>query len=275
MKSYEAFSASVYAKAKTKRAQVKARNRRLRNSCVSALCVVVLAVAAVPLSRSITQAPPAVVTPTTESVEPRTRDMNQYQPLGAQNSPRTVVFYDSQEGENTVMLLENQQQKQAFISEFRQNNNIAAYEVLPVIPAVESAVIIHSTEELAEFLVELPQDCETLQEIVYDYDYDFFLQHNLYAMPMGVGALPTDLASMGIQLLSIEENDIEPAYEPLEPDEDYPEPTESTEVPGTEPTTNESDEYTQAPTEPATQPFPHSNNPYARVLMLLLVPMNK
>ena len=182
MKSYEAFCASVYAKAEAKQTQIKARNRRIRNVSVSALCALVIAVAAVPLSRLYQ---PAEIVP-----QPTTEESGMYHDthLGQTSAPRMVLLSSDA---NAVVLVD-QEAKQAFVSEFRQANNLCEYQGLPVIPAFESAVSIQTAEELAEFIAELPQDLEALQDIIGDYDEEFFAGYDLYTMPMGIG-MPTEI----------------------------------------------------------------------------------
>ena len=177
MKSYEAFSASVYAKAETRRNQIKARNQRIRNVSVSALCALVIAVAALPLSRMVQ---PVVLEPPLTTQE---NNMEHGAHLGQTNAPRMVLLSSDA---NAVLLVDHEA-KQAFVSEFRQANNLCEYQGLPVIPVFENAVSIQTAEELAEFIAELPQDTEALQEIIGDYDEDFFAEHDLYTMPMGIG----------------------------------------------------------------------------------------
>jgi len=203
LKSYEAFCASVYAKADTRRKQIKARNQRIRNVSVSALCALVIAVAAVPLSRLYQ---PVELNPPTTTEE----YYIQHDPhLGRTNAPRMVLLSSDAD----AVVLVDHEAKQAFVSEFRQANNLCEYEALPVIPAFESAVSIQTAEALAEFIADLPQDTENLQELIGDYDEEFFAEHGLYTMPMGIG-MPAEIDVWPL-LSSIAQADDEP--EPVEP----------------------------------------------------------
>jgi hypothetical protein len=185
LKSYEAFSESVYAKANVKRLQIRRRNARIRNVCVSGACMLVLALAAVPLSRMFEQSP-IISQPTTIDQEQVTQPQAGQQDVTL-NSPRMVRMDN-----DSIAVLDGPEDMQAFLNDFREANDICDTESLPVTPTFEGATTIQSAQELAEFIAELPQGAVALQTIFTDYDDAFFLENNLYAMPMGVGT-PLDI----------------------------------------------------------------------------------
>lgn len=186
MKTSEQFYASVYAKAEAKQAQIKTRNRRIRNGSVSALCVLAVAALAVPLSRmnSVEPFPPP---PTIVEQPVRRNELF----LGPTNA-RMVLLYDGN-GANAAVLLNDQTEKQAFVDEFRKANNLSENEGIPLAPALEEMITIQSVEELVEFLTELPQDIEFLQEAIDEFDEAFFLENDLCAMPIEFDLEPEEL----------------------------------------------------------------------------------
>ena len=272
MKSYEAFSASVYAKADTRRKQIKARNQRIRNVSVSAFCALVIAVSAVPLSRMVQ---PVVLDPL---LIMEANDIQHDPYLGSTNAPRMVLLSSDA---NAVLLVDHEA-KQAFVSEFRQANNLCEYQGLPVIPVFENAVSIQTAEELAEFIADLPQDTEALHEIIGDYDEEFFAEHDLYTMPMGIG-MPAEL-DFRPMLSSIAQTDeplpVEPSYEAFEPDEYDAEPSDEPECAVYDETTGRMVttrcRVLNCPTcEPIELSLDAIEPASARIYLLLLVPMNK
>jgi len=206
LKSSEQFYASVYAKADVKRKQIKARNKRIRNMSASAAFALVLAVVAVPISRTLQDAPviqPPYVEgyrdPTQTQTVPMTEQRDVVQPT--RSTPRMVAVDPVA---NNVVMLNNDEEREAFFSELR-----CEHEGLPVMPAFEGAVTLYSAEELEEFIAELPVG---MRALISDYDDAFFAAHNLNAMPMSVG-LPEEFTVDVIEPCGEEDCDCDYDYE--------------------------------------------------------------
>jgi len=180
LKSYEAFSASVYAKAEVKRRKIETRNRHIRAASVSLLCCMVIAAVAL-------RAPQAE--PPRDLVSlPQIGFGAVDEQFGA--NARWVQLYDTA-GDDSVVVLNSPEEKNEFISNYKKDNNLNHDEELPVAPKRDAAKTIHSAQELAEYLDALPigsqpKDTGSLKKAVQDYDEEFFSENDLQATPLEI-----------------------------------------------------------------------------------------
>jgi len=250
LKNPEEFRAAVYARAQRE----KERRRKRRNTSLSVAMVLVAAALAAPLLRS---AYPVTEDPTVaETGRQEAHSANQ-----AALSNRMVLLV----GKKAVEL-ENQDQQRDFANQYKAAMHMEQGEDLPL-PALDLYQVIHSTEELAALLAELP---EAAGSVARDYDEAFFATHDLYAMPMELPALP--------------EASTETTAAPRETT--LPAPEQMTTIPdgdGTafcEPTSEDTAETTTEPAETTTEAEPHSLAEgvlleFAGGKILLLVPVDK
>jgi len=85
-----------------------------------------------------------------------------------------------------AVVLENEAQQKEFVSKYKAAINLAAEEGAPF-PAADTAKAIHSADELAAFLAELPEAAEAMR---LEYNEAFFAGNDLYAMPMELAVQP-------------------------------------------------------------------------------------
>lgn len=174
MKSYEDFRAAVYDRAEREQARITARRKKLRNASLSAVTVLIVAALAVPMVRNAsTSFGPAA----TDRVEEVQNSINQ-----AGSSSRMVLLVKSPSGETQAVILENNDKQKEFYSKYKAAMNLAEGEDLPMMPEADTKTI-HSTDELSQFLSELPKAAESA---VTDFDEAFFEANDLCAMPMSL-----------------------------------------------------------------------------------------
>ena len=250
MKNHDEFRASVYARAEREKERVAARRLKARNASLSVAMVLLVAALAVPLARNARTSPDNFTTP--EATQHVLRSANRAAAL----SSRMVLLVATPSGQTQAVVWEdweNKDQQKDFASKCRAAMNLGEGEGVPF-PAMDLYQAIHSTDELTEFLAELPEAAEA---VGIDYDEVFFADKNLYAMPMELPAQP----------LSREEASTArpvtlPTQLPTIPD-------------GTIPDGDATEEET-TPGEPAMQGLPEDGLPQGSdVKVLLLVPVDK
>jgi len=174
LKTNEEFRASVYARAEREKQRIDARRQKVRSASLSVAMLLLVAAIAVPLARmyrgpvdDITQ--PPVTNVVIHTVNPAA--------LGT----RMVLLVGTQ-----AVVLENEAQQKEFVNKYKAAMNLGDGEGAPF-PAADTAKAIHSADELAEFLAELPEAAEAMR---HEYDEAFFAGNDLYAMPMELAAQP-------------------------------------------------------------------------------------
>ena len=174
MKTNEEFRASVYARAEREKQRIALRRQKARNASLSVAMLLVVAAIAVPLGR-YWRGPADVITESPISkVEHHTVNP-------AALGTRMVLLVGTQ-----AVVLENEAQKKDFVSKYRAAINLEDGEDAPF-PAADTAKAIHSADELAEFLAEMPEAAEDMR---LDYDEAFFADNDLYVMPMELAVQP-------------------------------------------------------------------------------------
>ena len=250
MKNHEEFRASVYARAEREKERLAARRLKMRNASLSIAMVLLVAALAVPAIRNTSTGDEGLTAP--ETVQ-----QVLHAPKRAAPSSRMVLLMSTASGETQAVVLENQDQQKDFVNLYKAAMHLGDDDSLPM-PAADTARAIHSTDELVEFLAGLLEAAGTL---VLDYDEAFFLDNNLYAMPM-------ELAPQQGGSAAREETTI--------PDATIP---DATTIPDAEFSTEpaEAEIAPDEPTSPAAlQSLPESGLLQgADVKVLLLVPVNK
>ena len=260
MKTNEEFRASVYARAEREKQRIYARRQKARSASLSVLMMLLVAAIAMPLARNIRQLGGFITEP------PATQEIiHTVNPVAL--GTRMVLLVGAQ-----AVVLENEAQQKEFVSKYKEAINLAAEEGAPF-PAAETPKAIHSTDELTEFLAELPEAAEAMR---LEYNEAFFVNNDLYAMPMELAAQPESIDPQGTA-----EPTTVPAQMSTIPDAFIPEMTTIPDavlpsnaddpVDPSEPETT-SDELTTA----AFTSFPDSGLLQGSdVRVLLLVPVNK
>ena len=172
MKDNEQFRASVYARAERKKEQLAARRQKLRNASLSAAMVLLAAALAVPAIRNTR-------TGDAELTAPDTRQQVLHIPNRA--APVYVLLMSTGSGDTQAVVLENKDQQKEFVSKYKAAMNLGEDDSLPM-PAADTDRAIYSAEELTAYLTELLEAAGPT--VLLDYDEAFFLDNNLYAMPM-------------------------------------------------------------------------------------------
>jgi len=205
LKNHDEFMQAVYAKATVKRAQIKRRNTMIRHAAVSFSCTFIVALAVVPVSRMLIAQPLVDPMPMTEShgyidIDPI---MNGYEAIMPQAARMVVVDNNA----NNVAL-HNADEISEVIDDLVLNNAVLstgyamgepdALSSWPVIQRFDGAVTIGSVDGLLEFLAGLPQNVHLLQQLIEEYDEEFFQGNVLQAMPIGLG-LPVVTNQLGGQ----------------------------------------------------------------------------
>ena len=191
MKNHEEFMQAVYAKADVKRKQIKRRNTMIRHASVSFVCTFIVAIAIVPVYRMFNAQPPvSPVTPATYALDGSESlgvgvdpIMNGYElalPQAARmvvvnNTANHVELHDMEDMSDVVDVLS------AGYTESGEPTS------LPMVPHFEGAVMIDSVDGLLEFLAGLPQTVPLLQQLMEEYNDEFFQENVLSALPVGVG----------------------------------------------------------------------------------------
>ena len=180
MKTNEEFRASVYARAEREKQRLAVRQQKTRSACLSVAMLLVVAAIAVPLARNL-RGPADIIT------EPSSALMEQHTINPAALGTRMVLLVGTQ-----VVVLENEAQQKDFVNQYKIAKNLGDSEGIPV-PAVDTAKAIHSADELAAFLAELPEADESMMRG--DYNEAFFEGNDLYVMPMELAAQPEGTAA--------------------------------------------------------------------------------
>lgn len=179
MKNNEEFRACVYARAEREKERIAARRLMARNACLSVAMVLLVAALTVPLARS----PQPGADPRTDPALEKTQDVSRSANLaGAPIAPRMVLLVSSS-GKTQAVVLENQDQQKDFVSKYAAAMHMGDDEGL-ALPASDVKTI-HSTDELTQFLAELP---EAAVAVTPDYDEAFFRDNDLRVMPMELSA---------------------------------------------------------------------------------------
>ena len=174
MKTNEEFRASVYARAEREKQRIAVRRQKMRNVSLSVVMMLLVAAIAVPLARNLRGPVDPITEPPITQEETHTANP-------AALGTRMVLLVGTQ-----AVVLENEAQKKAFVNEYKNAMNWSDGEDAPF-PAVDTAKAIHSADELAEFLAELPEAAEAMR---LEYNEAFFAGNDLYAMPMELAAQP-------------------------------------------------------------------------------------
>jgi len=180
LKNPEEFRASVYARAEREKERLAARRQKVRNTSLSVAMVLLVAVLAIPVARIMrTDVDPLTVPETVrQSVQSAKR---------AAPPSRMVLLMATASGERQAVVLDSKDQQKEFVSQYKNAIHMGDDEDLPITPTTDNVRMIHSVEELAEFLAELPEAAGT---VTLDYDEAFFLENNLCAMPMDLAVQP-------------------------------------------------------------------------------------
>ena len=254
MKNHEQFRASVYARAEREKERLAARRLKMRNASLSIAMVLLVAALAVPVARNMRTGDEGLTAPETG------QQVQQVLHIPNRAAPVRVLLMSTASGETHAVVLENQDQQKDFASLYKAAMNLGDDDSLPMTPAADAASAIHSTDELMEFLAGL---LEVAGTVMLDYDEAFFLDNNLYAMPM-------DLAP---QQGSREATTAAKAARPTIPDGTDP---DATTIPGMETSTEFTEAETATDELAALQNLPESELLQgADVKVLLLVPVNK
>ena len=173
MKSYEAFSASVYEKTEARKKKIRARNRMISQTALCA--VMVVAVAALSGVYSREQIKPEIELYSmplqiAESVPHK---------LGKKDRPQMLVVMN-EGGESKASILKTPEDQQVFVRQLSPENDDSKASLQQ--EAFEGTTI-HSLEELASYLELLPAPAGPLPDME-DYDELFFAENDLYIMPL-------------------------------------------------------------------------------------------
>jgi len=255
LKTNEEFRASVYARAQLEQRRIAARRQKARSASLSAAMLLLVAIVAVPLAINLR----GEVDPTVPPVTNEVRNAVNPAALGA----RMVVLVGTQ-----AVVLENEAQQKQFVDSYRAAMNLSGEEGAPF-PAADTAREIHSTDELMEFLAEMPDAAQAMR---LDYNEAFFADNDLYAMPMGLAPQPETTAPpvMSITGPATESSAEASVVATTIPDGVSPSDANAPPVPAeAEPTTGE-----DSSTAPVDFP-PGDLLNSADVTVLLLVPVNK
>jgi len=214
LKNHDDFMQAVYAKADVKRKQIKRRNTMIRNATVSFVCTFVVALAVVPISRMFMQQPQQPVVPfipvadynypidvermlpmgdelTPDEIEQLVRDnieSHRENNFAARNAPPQVVVAAGE-----TLELHSIDDMAELADVLAANYLPGDYDTdgepisLPVVPRFAGAVTIESVDSLLEFLAGLPSNVHLLQQLMDEYDDEFFSENVLMAMPIGIG----------------------------------------------------------------------------------------
>lgn len=181
MKSYEEFSASVYAKAEARQREIRERRGALRNTALCVVAVMAVAVLTGMYSRDRTALDPSAGTQT------QINTATQYAPrkVGGGDRPQMLIVVKDG-GEAKARVLRSPEDQQAFVGQLSpaEIDGKASF-----VQEDTEARTIHSFSEFLEYLRDLPADSVPEME---DYDEAFFAENNLCVMPMD---LDTDEAA--------------------------------------------------------------------------------
>lgn len=197
MKNHDEFMQAVYAKADVRRKQIKRRNTMIRNATVSFVCTFVVALAVVPISRMfIEQQPTLPFEPQTYAINPLDQEVvptmdtitgggeelvipQAARMMVVDNNANNVALHHADEIPNVVDVL---------AANYLPASQTADGDIsLPVVPRFAGAVTIESVDELLEFLAGLPANIHLLDQLMEEYDDEFFSENVLKAMPIGIG----------------------------------------------------------------------------------------
>ena len=170
MKSYEEFSASVYAKAETRRNQIRQRRSNIRNTALCAAAVVTVAAFSGAYARNRAPEIEYNVHEVAES------EQNAHKGGGGDRPQMLVVLKDG--GESKARVLKNPEDQQALIRQLKPEESDSK---ISLIEGDSEAKTIYSAQELSDYLAQLRAD--SLPEME-DYDEAFFAENNLCVMPM-------------------------------------------------------------------------------------------
>jgi len=254
LKNHEEFRASVYARAQHEKQRMAARRLKARNASLSVAMVLLVAALAVPLARSTRTDADHFTAPATAQEVLHTA--NRAAPLPS----RMVLLVATPSGGTQAVVLENNAQQKDFVDKYKAAMHLGDDEGLPMTPAADTAKTICSTDELTEFLAELP---EAAGAVVLDYDELFFEDNMLCAMPMDLSTQQAAEPDGAVRVL--------PNAAQLPTIPDGTSPAEGTLPESTEPETTE-----EEPTVVELQTLPESRLLQGTaVKVLLLVPVNK
>ena len=264
MKDLEGFRASVYARAEARRAKIRERNRKIRGAALGAAMVALVMAATAPAVRNgrIFVGVEQPIVTQDHSNAPMSQPQKEAPPA------RVVLLMGTPDGgEAEVVVLDSSAKQIAFVDRYKADNNMPEEEDPVLTPVLDSAAkTLHSKEELEAFLRLLPKTSNSIQQVISEYDEEFFANNDLCAMPLDV--MP---AAMGA------EETPEPNGEGVT--EPYSNETEPETNPDTGPAAEPETGMTQA--EDQSRPPPPSTTPEESMLpengvqMLLLVPTNK
>jgi hypothetical protein len=257
LKNNEEFRASVYARAEREKQRAAERRQRTRNACLSAAMLLLVAAIAAPLARNARGRIDPVTVPETATEE---RHAVNPAALGT----RMVLLVGTQ-----AVVLENEAQQKEFVNQYKAAINLGDGEDAPF-PAADTAKAIHSTDELTEFLAELPEAAEAMRA---DYDEAFFEGNDLYAMPMELAAQPeaADPQATAVKAVTTQAATIPDAIVPETTIPDAARPPDEDGV-----TADVGETTSDGQTNAAMTTFPDSGLLQgADVRVLLLVPVNK
>jgi len=199
LKSYEEFSASVYAKAETRRVRIRQRRSNLRNTalCTAAVITVAAFSGVYTRNRAVPEINDVHVNEVVES------EQNARKGGGGDRPQMLVVLKDG--GESKARILKRPEDQQALM---RQLNPVERDGRISLKEGDAEAKTIYSAQELLDYLAQLRAD--SLPEME-DYDEAFFAENNLCVMPMDLDtdalyteetteddAAPEELAAEGI-----------------------------------------------------------------------------
>jgi len=267
LKDLEGFRASVYARAEARRAQIRARNRKIQGAALGAAMVALVMSVMVPAVRG------RRVFVGTATEQPIVMQDHSNAPMSQQQKeapPSRMVLLMGVPGggEAEVVVLDSSAKQIAFVDKYRADNNMPAEEDPVLTPVPDSAArALHSTEELKAFLQSLPKTNDSMKQVISEYDDEFFASNDLCVMPLDI--MP---AAVGAQEITQPGGDgvTEPYRDETEPETN---PGVNPEIDGSEAGMAEENmdpSRPPLPSDPAEGTLPENG-----VQMLLLVPTNK
>ncbi|MCL2195439.1 MAG: hypothetical protein FWB76_05750 [Oscillospiraceae bacterium] len=186
MKNHDDFMQAVYAKADVKRKQIKRRNTMIRNASVSFVCTFVIALAIVPISRMFINRPTEPVVPATFAGG----DLDWgYRMGGIEPILQDGDLFVPQAQPARMMVVENNQLALHCMEENPEVVDVLAANYMPQ----NGEVTIDSVEALLEFLAGLPANVHLLQQLIADYDDEFFRENVLTVMTIAADELTNQL----------------------------------------------------------------------------------
>jgi len=257
--------AAVYAKADVKRQQINERNRKLRSFAALSLAVLIVAFAAIPISRNLKPGIPEITISETGD------ELDSFLMPGGEDS-RMLALYDAA-NDNAVVVLKDKEGKKEFYNKIKQDYQISEGEDIPTVIIEESTKTFHSADELAEFLDSLPQDTSALQDAVGDYDEQFFQANDLCAVPMEIA--PMTMAEATTEPALVVQDSAAAELTVVSPEN---QPTTEADASGIELTTTLIELSSAASMAPAATAAPRAASgayPHPGVYLLLFVPRNK